>query len=85
MDCKLRYPPILQRLYASTLIQIKNLHFVLLELCDRPDYVDLIRAEIEHQEKLDYTTVSSLPILDSFIKESARLNPLDLCKFCPQL
>ena len=33
------------------------------------------------QEKLDYATISSLPILDSFIKESVRLNPLDLSKW----
>ncbi|MCJ1475924.1 hypothetical protein MMC13_004588 [Lambiella insularis] len=55
-----------------------NLHFVLLELCDRPEYVELIRKEIESQEKLDYATISRLPVLDSFIKESVRLNPLDL-------
>ncbi|KAL9133122.1 MAG: hypothetical protein Q9175_005700 [Cornicularia normoerica] len=55
-----------------------NLHFLLLELCARPEYVQLIRQEIRSQEKLDYATISSLPILDSFMKESVRLNPLDL-------
>lgn len=40
----------------------------------------MIRQEIKSQEKLDYATISSLPILDSFIKESVRLNPLDLSK-----
>ena len=58
----------------------QNLHFIVLELCLRPEFVELIRLEIERQEKLDYETISTLPILDSFIKESVRLNPLDLSK-----
>ena len=65
-------------LLVLTLTQ--NLQFLLLELCARPEYVQLIRQEIKSQEKLDYATISSLPILDSFIKESVRLNPLDLSK-----
>lgn len=55
-----------------------NLHFIVLELCSRPDFVELIRLEIKGQESLDYATISTLPILDSFVKESVRLNPLDL-------
>ena len=58
----------------------QNLHFIVLELCSRPEFVELIRLEIERQECLDYATISTLPILDSFIKESVRLNPLDLSK-----
>ncbi|KAG6990988.1 cytochrome P450 [Physcia stellaris] len=55
-----------------------NLHFVLLELCNRPEYVELIRDEIEGLKgHLDHNTICQLPILDSFIKESVRLNPLD--------
>lgn len=60
---------------------IQNLHFILLELCSRPEFVDLIRQETERQEKLDCATISSLPILDSFITEPVRLNPLDLNKW----
>ena len=37
----------------------------------------LIREEIAHQDALDYDHLSKLPVLDSFIKESVRLNPLD--------
>ena len=59
----------------------QNLHFIVLELCLRPELVELLRQEIERQEKLDYATISTLPILDSFIKESVRLNPLDLSKW----
>ena len=55
----------------------QNLHFVFLELCSRPEYVKLIREEIGNQGALDYNGLSKLPILDSFIKESVRVNPLD--------
>ena len=48
-----------------------------LELCARPDYADLIYNEIQGVGDLDYETISSLPILDSFIKETVRFNPLD--------
>lgn len=60
---------------------IQNLHFIPLELCSRPEFVDLERQETERQEKLDCATISSLPILDSFIKESVRLNLLKLSKW----
>ncbi|CAD6592998.1 MAG: hypothetical protein ASARMPREDX12_006647 [Alectoria sarmentosa] len=49
-----------------------NLHFVFLELCARPEYTDMIHNEIQDLENLDYESINSLPILDSFIKESQR-------------
>jgi len=56
----------------------QNLHFVLLEFCIRPEYVELVRGEIDGLKgRLDHETICQLPILDSFIKESVRLNPLD--------
>ncbi|MCJ1461139.1 hypothetical protein MMC28_011521 [Mycoblastus sanguinarius] len=55
-----------------------SLHFALLELCRHPEYIELLCEEIASQERLDYTTISTLPILDSFVKETARLNPPDL-------
>ncbi|KAI9660584.1 MAG: hypothetical protein M1821_009936 [Bathelium mastoideum] len=57
-----------------------NLHFVFLELCARPEYIEVLRAEIANASlsgKMDYDRLMQLPILDSFIKESVRLNPLD--------
>ena len=64
----------------------QNLHFVFLELCARPEYVELIRGEIEAKNgRLDHETICQLPILDSFIKESVRLNPLDKGKLLPSL
>ena len=46
-------------------------------MCARPDYADILRKEISSMEKFDYETITHLPILDSFIKEAVRLNPLD--------
>ncbi|KAI9691509.1 MAG: hypothetical protein M1822_007580 [Bathelium mastoideum] len=54
-----------------------NLHCIFLELCERPEYIGILREEIESSGDLDYKTLMELPILDSFAKESARLNPLD--------
>ena len=73
MDCQTNHP----HLMHSQLTQSQNLHFVLLELCARPEYVEMIRHEIEAAGELDYDSINQLPILDSFIKESVRSNPLD--------
>jgi cytochrome P450 len=54
-----------------------NLHFVLLELCTRPDYQTSLRNEILQAGELSYDRLEQLPLLDSFIKETMRLNPLD--------
>ncbi|KAL8993989.1 MAG: hypothetical protein Q9169_005935 [Polycauliona sp. 2 TL-2023] len=44
----------------------------------RPEYVNLIREEISDKSTLDAKTVGNeMPILDSFLKESMRLNPMD--------
>ena len=39
--------------------------------------MSLIQEEIGKHESMEYSTLAKLPILDSFIKESVRLNPLD--------
>ncbi|KAL8762520.1 MAG: hypothetical protein Q9184_001480 [Pyrenodesmia sp. 2 TL-2023] len=54
-----------------------NLHFVFLELCARPEYTTMIREEIQSIDKFDLEGLNRLPILDSFIKEAVRANPLD--------
>ncbi|KAL8862411.1 MAG: hypothetical protein Q9178_001420 [Gyalolechia marmorata] len=56
----------------------KNLDFAFLELCQRPEYLDLIRKEVANTATLDVKSISNeMPILDSFLKESMRLNPMD--------
>jgi cytochrome P450 len=65
-----------------------NLHFVLLELCERPEYLEPLREEIRAQGSPNFENISRLRKLDSFIKECVRLNPLDksMCSiFFPQL
>jgi hypothetical protein len=40
----------------------------------------MIREEIANQNALEYERLDKLPVLDSFINESVRANPLDKCK-----
>ncbi|KAK2615929.1 hypothetical protein N8I77_002650 [Diaporthe amygdali] len=54
-----------------------NLHFIILELCARKEWQVSLRQELEQHLPLDYETLEQLPLLDSFIKETVRLNPLD--------
>lgn len=64
---------------------VKITHFILLELCARPEYIQQLRNEIGSEGSLDYTKMSKLPILDSFIKETIRLNTLDKCEYQARL
>ncbi|KAI1379887.1 putative cytochrome P450 [Hypoxylon crocopeplum] len=54
-----------------------NLHFILVELCMREDWQARLRHELEQEAPLDYKRLERLPLLDSFIKETVRFNPLD--------
>ncbi|OAQ76401.1 cytochrome P450 [Purpureocillium lilacinum] len=54
-----------------------NLHFIMIELCTRPQWQEALRQEIQQHSTLDYKTLEGLPLLDSFIKETVRLKPLD--------
>jgi hypothetical protein len=60
-----------------------NLSFIIFEVCARPDWQEALRKEIEDNGPLDnYKKFDSLPLLDSFMKETVRLNPLDTRKWC---
>lgn len=54
-----------------------NLHFIILEICVRTDCQVALRKELEQSLPLDYKRLEQLPLLDSFIKETVRFNPLD--------
>ena len=54
-----------------------NLDFIMLQLCQRPEIQDALKAEIGTLEGLTYDKLMGLPLLDSFIKETVRLHPLD--------
>lgn len=62
-----------------------NLDFILLELAQRVEWQVRLREEIGDYSKLDYQTLDQLPYLDSFIKETVRMNPLDNCMSCSSL
>ncbi|KAL4919864.1 cytochrome P450 [Aspergillus aurantiobrunneus] len=54
-----------------------NLHAILLELCARPTWQAALRKEaLEHQAKLG-SAPDPLPLLDSFMRETARVTSLD--------
>lgn len=44
----------------------------------------MIYNEVENLENLGYESINRLPILDSFIKETLRIAPLDKSKSKPQ-
>jgi cytochrome P450 len=54
-----------------------NLDFITLQLCVQPDMQEALREEIGNLEDMDYHRLQNLPLLDSFIKETVRLHPLD--------
>ena len=45
----------------------------------------MIRDEIERAGKLDFDSLNGLPILDSFIKEVVRVNPMDKSKYSTRI
>ncbi|KAI9814562.1 MAG: hypothetical protein M1827_003117 [Pycnora praestabilis] len=50
--------------------------FVLYNLCIHPEYIDPLREEIARKGNDEFTSQNEdMPLLDSFIKETARLNP----------
>ncbi|USP75319.1 uncharacterized protein yc1106_02593 [Curvularia clavata] len=51
--------------------------FAIHDLCLHPEYVEPLRAECEAQYGDFERTGTGLPLLDSFIKESARLTPVE--------
>jgi cytochrome P450 len=52
--------------------------FALFALCNHPEYAEPLRAELQSDEWVKFIETSNgLPLLDSFIKESARMQPMD--------
>ena len=55
-----------------------NLHFMLIEICIRKEWQIQLRQELQdYEDTLDYDRLQNLPLLDSFLKETWRMNPLD--------
>ena len=55
--------------------------FAIHALSLHPKYVEPLRKEILREYSLFERNGQGLPLLDSFIKESARVNPFDACTF----
>jgi hypothetical protein len=52
------------------------------DLCLHPEYVEPLRKELESPQWEDFErTGKGLPLLDSFIRESARTTPVESSKF----
>ena len=62
--------------FASVHQPALSLVYALDDLCSHPEYVEPLRKEIETCDKTQ-GDLDSLPLLDSFLKESARLHPSD--------
>ncbi|KAF7936355.1 uncharacterized protein EAE98_002574 [Botrytis deweyae] len=51
--------------------------YALEDLCEHPEYVGLLRVELAEMLSANEENLDSLPLLDSFLKESSRLHPSD--------
>ncbi|PWY82042.1 putative cytochrome P450 [Aspergillus heteromorphus CBS 117.55] len=54
-----------------------NLYIFIYRLCASPEWQDILREEIAAAQPLDYDRLDHLPLLDSFMRETARLVSLD--------
>lgn len=62
-----------------------NLHAILVELCLRPEWQDLLRDEALQNQRNLARNMNELPLLDSFMRETARVNSLDRGKWISQV
>ena len=58
--------------------------FSMYRLCEHPEYVKPLIHEIETMVKLPTSEhYKSLPLMESFLRETARHTPLDSCRYLP--
>ena len=62
---------------------------LLYDLCAHPEYFEPLREEIEPimlaKHDLDKQSFLKMKKLESFMKESQRMNPPSLCRSCPRV
>jgi hypothetical protein len=64
-----------------TLSGPQTVTYALFDLCLHPEYIEALRAEVDGSAFEDFVrTTKGLPLLDSFIKESSRLSPIEASK-----
>lgn len=55
--------------------------FAIYRLCQHPKYIKPLTDEVENMLKLPTADqYKSLPLMESFLREAARYDPLDSCK-----
>jgi hypothetical protein len=68
--------------FGSVHSMAMSVHFAIHDICLHPEYVQPLREEFEGPAYRTFeSTGNGLPLIDSFLKESARLSPLDARKF----
>jgi cytochrome P450 len=72
-------------LFASTHQMQMTVTWAIVDLCLNPEYITLLRAEIEDVFKTDGggDPYNRLRLMECFLRESSRLNPLDSRKLSP--
>lgn len=59
-------------------VACQTISFAIHDLCLHPEYVEPLRKELKSPNSLEFErTGEGLPLLDSFLKESARLTPVE--------
>lgn len=64
---------------------MKTITFAVQDLCLHPEYKAPLLAELSTEYGSFERTGSGLALLDSFIKESARLTPVESCNLRPPI
>lgn len=62
---------------VSLTLSVQTITFAIHDLCLHPEYVEPLREKLVAGYDQFERTGSGLPLLDSFIKESARLTPVE--------
>ncbi|GAB1311480.1 hypothetical protein MFIFM68171_01690 [Madurella fahalii] len=63
--------------FGSVHILTTTIVYAIHDLCLHPEYIDPIRRELESEYAEFERTAKGLPLLDSFLRESARLTPVE--------
>jgi cytochrome P450 len=67
--------------FGSVHILSTTIVYVIQDLCLHPEYIEPIRRELETSYADFERTGQGLPLLDSFMKESARLTPVESSEY----
>lgn len=65
----------------SNSLLCKLLMFAIYRLCEHPKYIKPLTDEVENMLKLpEADQYKHLPLMESFLREAARYDPLDSCR-----